>query len=471
MTALTSSYTVTTTNLGWRSHLTASVHTTEGQALIHNAAVLEYWRKLWVLPNKGPRWRPFMVQKVAGAGGTSVSGIKANLARARQLGFTTVLQLRDDNGNMRSLEDIKDLFAEYYPGIMRGDCRPHVLCYGNEPGGNNAGVTPTEFAVRASDAHEYIATIDDQLQFTLGGAPASWANTYKYAIAAARAKKKNARRKSKLIIAHHYRGRCSLAREHDMQGFLKSTIPDSYTIMGEGGRAFLGGPDTGEITTTHGGVFAAAHALENMMGNIATCHFTLQNNENISGVSGNGMYSREMVKKPSAICYENYVAWLMKSPILDVTRDNYDHTGVFVNENGRLVAYYCPPSTDEHALDVVTKWIRMSAQANDITHINMTDILTYLAGLGPQPSYSPLWEPDWNAAQDVFDTCAADRNANSKTITVDVSAGGYTQFYWPDNDRDRYIGDFGAPQVNLSSGTLTITLPKNTMMRGQLRVV
>ena len=476
MTARTASYSIDATNpyVGHRAHLPACYHLTEGQPLPANGkGVQAKWRSFWNLPSNNIRFRPICVQKVGGPGGTDISGILKNLEEANRLGFSTCLQIRDDEPGMRSFAQAKAIIDQYWPPIMAGPARPDIVLYGNEPRLNNTSIDSDFFAQRVSDIYEYLAEIDTQVLFALV-ATADWLGYYEWCSKLLNKIGPKARRRTKIAVSHHYEARPSLAHQLNYAGFTKEWFPDGVCLMGEGGRTawnFGQGALDSEIDSIRGGIFNAAHALENMMANIGTCHYTLQNNVTVAGEKGNGMFSREEIEKPTVQAYRDFVAWITKSEMLNLTRDSWDSTGVFLAKNGKLVAYNWTPQDNADALTSYSRWLRMSSYAEDNSHVSVGDVLSWAMGTGPQPSYAPLWEPDWTDAQDEYDTLTADRAASEKTITVDVSGRGWTYFKFVSDDNvGEYMSHSGAPpssSYNSSTGILTLTLPRWSMLRGQ----
>lgn len=450
---------ISTVGLGYKGHYAASVHGTEGRALPMKAAVIpQIWRPAWYWPAQD---FPLYYVKVLGdAEPTDWEGVADQIIAAEAAGFRSVLQIRDDNPTGRGestaiavTEDALDQLAVY-------SARASILQYINEPEFNQTGLDPETGAQEVAElvAAVYWAVRQKVRFFALGGF-ASWQALPKWLGAQVAALHPDLRPRVALIGTHHYNGRASLPLEHDYAPLIRGINPCTPIGMTEGDLYATGNANEEALWDHRGAAFAVDHNLSLAMADIHCCDFTLQTS--IPGANGNGFFKYSGAAHPSGTAMLEIVAPFLQHEVLRVDRlSAWDSVSVFANKRREFVITNFISDPDETAF----KWLMMSSKGVDNYHVKKPPVLAWLHGTGPQPSYAPKWEPDWDAVREAYNQAVADQAAASKSVQVELPI------------RQRRVEVYktvqgvvdDAPSVSVSGDVLLANMPQNTVIYGRL---
>lgn len=473
---MATAHTITTTNLGRRGHMAATVHGPENEALPAMGGFLSNFAAFF--PKDQPK-HPYFCQKVFLPTGTTPSaalaylvnsGVAANIKNnelaAKRAGYTTILQLRDDeaggrgdsNNTGRSTSDAIELCTNLLDAVEAQGFLPDLFHYGNEPEINNAALSVEDHGQKISDIYGALFRYD--MRFAVGGV-ADWHALARYLPPIADTLPDTVSRRIGLVHAHQYGARPDLPVELLYDQFVNTIFPGVPLISTENDWTFTasGNPLQDDLWSEKGAVYTVYQNLALAHGGIHCGDYTVQTAR--SGINGNGMFKSDQNPHPSGAAMRDIVGPFLKHPMLKVTRDTWDSTAVYANNQGEIIALNFP--TDKTV--TVPNWLRQSAYGNDFTHLVLQDIVDWLNGVGPQPSYAPLWEPDWDALQDAWDTAIADSAAatRSVTATLPVSRKKFTPI------KTLFGGDTTGYAAGLTDPTtFGATLPKYSLVYGKL---
>lgn len=453
---MTSTFEVQAISLGFRGHYAASVHGTEGRALPEEAAIIDYWANQF-------HWQdgaaPIYILKVLGPGGTSPKGVADQLRRAKGAGFTTILQVRDDEPAGRDVDAAISLVTSSYD-LLRDtyDIVPDVLAYRNEPEFNNQQAESWEANHKLlADVHWGLRA--RSLHFAAGGY-ASWQMLPKQLGAELGQLHADLRIRLACITTHHYNGQPSLPVEHGYKALIDSIAPGVPLAMTEGDLTAAGSSFEEDLWGNRGAAFAVDHNLTLAAAGIYCCDFTLQTS--FQGADGNGFFKYSGEPHPSGTAMVEIVGPFTREPLLQVDRSSaWDTVSAFFNRAGQFVI----TNHIGDPLETAKKWMNMSAGVTSVDHIQWSAVRDWLTGVAPDPpSYAPQWEPDWDALEARYAQSVADAAAASKSVLV--------QLPQPFKHVEVLAGvglDGASFAIDVNGRNLTATMPQEAVVYGQLR--
>lgn len=446
-------FTVTTTRYGYLAPYVASFHGTPGQALADGAS--KVGEMLDSLATSSPE-KPYYLMKIYGEANQSASGVAEQIAQVQARGGQVILQVRDDEPDGRTFNDavaaVETLVAAMTAEGV--DCSTLILCYGNEYGLNNPNLSLSEFIALMTSVYDHFLDLGTFYGFSCGGV-GGWAELPAFVDEYLAQASPELVAVTRVVDSHHYNGRPTLVREHQIKELMAEKLPNAVLLMTEGDLTFTGRPNEADLHNAKGSVFMIHANLANAMYGIRNMDFTFQNHENLSPAqTGNGIYRSDGSPNTQGTTFEEVITPFAKKKALVVERDGvWDSTDVFANANELIIV-----NNPIDPLDDMPKWLRISAKGEDTTHLDSLEIYRWLIGLTTRPSYPGKWEPDWAALKAAWDIVADDAAEGSKTVTVNlpVRVRKWEVVYT--------IADGTAPTYAMNGRTLVAEMPSNTAL-------
>ena len=399
-------------SLGRRAWCVASVHGTENLALADPAATYEAWAGYF---NLEQQQKPRMVVKTDDATASTVLNVGAQIRQAQAQGFRCTYQLKDQNDASRGIQAGTDELRQALDLADDEGVFPDEVIYGNEMDDEWSDLDDDEKVRVVLGIYQNLS--GRARSWGLGGV-ASWGDAVKFLAKFIRhARDFDVGSPWGTFSVHQYRGMpwtpfklgtYALAKE--LGRWLQVPVENHESDL-----SFTPGGISLGIHDYRGAAYALFNNLEHASHGVPCCDFTLQNGVG-AGTGGNGLFKESGAAHPSGAAMRDIAAPFTRFPMLAVTRQQYDDTGVYANAGRELVVCRFSEAADQTA-DIAFRQSLFGQKGNWVTAAALTAMLD---GAPPPVAPDDVQAPDWQELVDIYKQARADVQAGYKVVEIDL---------------------------------------------------
>lgn len=376
--SLTTYHRVLSTGHKQRAWCVASVHGNENQGTLVPAAPQtwsDYFGRTW-----GGIETPHFIVKIDDR--DTAANMVDHIKSANAAGFLTILQLRDDETEMRSKSAAIAEARASLAILNEAGARPWGFQYGNEPDFNNTGIVGDEQRYADRQFQVYNALGGGEYLY-FAGALSSWANAVNNAALFRKSWEENGRPRIYGFSVHQHRGHPDLAFDAGSLDVLERLTPGLQVANHETG--LLPPLDLSD------NVAAAYDVLNNLTHahyGIPCCDYTLINGSGVPGV-GNGLFLRDGTPNPSGRALRDLAAPFVASPMARAMTLGLVGPRVFANQAGQVVLASAAETAEQNVTKYFNQAVLGRTEALADWGVTAPQVFAWLDGTGNQPSNPP----------------------------------------------------------------------------------